>query len=140
MLRRTKSELVIVGEASWLPQADEEGEEVTMAISTTNPEEKPEQPANPVQVELVADPTRSDRAIAALCGVSAPTVGKWRKTLIQQGLIRDTVQRVDRNGRLLEVSNIGKPEKPLTEKLGEMFAGASRENIDEAIQFLQSLK
>lgn len=148
-MTRTKSELFVVGYASWLnpeqptvndnselANVDSEPEEIPFPhhLETVKElaEEKPEtitlHPTvnldenllSPLQQELITNPLRSDRAIAAICGVTAPTVGKWRKRLLQQGLIDCNGKRVDRNGRKLNTTNIGKPQRSLTERVREM--------------------
>ena len=47
---------------------------------------------------LLKDANRSDRAIAIECQVSAPFVGKVRKTMIKIGEIQPEAKRVDRRG------------------------------------------
>ncbi|MCD8489505.1 MAG: UvrD-helicase domain-containing protein [Desertifilum sp.] len=93
----------------------------------------------PVRRELLANPHRSDRAIAALCGVSAPTIGKWRKRLLQQGLIESNGKRIDKNGRTLNTTNIGKPERSPQEKIMEIAETLSPVEIDELIAALSHL-
>ncbi len=52
---------------------------------------------------LSKDANRSDRAVATECQVSAPFVGKVRKTMIEMGEIEPERSRVDRRGRKHQV-------------------------------------
>ena len=63
---------------------------------------------------LLADPSRSDRAIATELNVAASTVGRKRKKLEATGLIEPIERRIGRNGRELKTTLIGtpKPETP----------------------------
>ena len=47
---------------------------------------------------LLFDANRSDRAVATKCQVSAPFVGKVRKTMIEMGEIEQSRSRIDRRG------------------------------------------
>lgn len=56
------------------------------------------------------DATASDRAVAELVGCSHPTVAAIRKKLIKDGVISETGERLGKDGRKLDTSNIGGTE------------------------------
>ncbi|MGE5658145.1 MAG: hypothetical protein ACM37W_16200 [Actinomycetota bacterium] len=115
------------------PEQPETSATPTTTTATVNPT------VNPVEAALLENPHRSDRSIAKLCGVSAPTVGKWRKRLADQGLIESDEKRIGANGKVMSVENIGTKAAPTQLKILELAETLSREEIKEIIEVLRNL-
>ncbi|HLO52518.1 MAG TPA: UvrD-helicase domain-containing protein [Kamptonema sp.] len=93
-----------------------------------------------VKSALIADPLRSDRFLAKICGTSAPTVAKWRKRLLEEGLIDSNGKRLGANGKTIKTDNIGTKSKPVQTKILELAETLSKEEIEEIIKLLERLK
>lgn len=66
--------------------------------------------------------SKSDRAIASYCHVSAPFVGKLRAELERNGTVNISSERVDSKGRKLDIANIG--TKPKQQQTQESIVGS----------------
>lgn len=62
---------------------------------------------NAVEMVLKEKPEMSDRAVAELCGVNDKTVGRYRTNLQSTAEIPQLANRVGKDGRTRDVSNIG---------------------------------
>jgi transposase len=155
-LTRSKSELYVVGNASWL-QAEAEAE--AEPKSEPEPETK-EETVNPLQqpnnkeklknwLEDLHEKVRaallspewqgkSDRAIASFCGVSTPTVSKQRKHLQEEGLLPEISERTDKSGRKLKTGNIGTKANH-KEKILKIASELDQSEILEIIQALEAM-
>ena len=151
-LTRSKSELYVVGNANWL-QAEAELE------PEPEPETK-EETANPLQqlsnkekvkswLEALHEKVRatllspewqskSDRAIADFCGVSAPTVSKHRKRLQEEGLLPEIQERTTKSGHKLNTGNIG-TKANYKEKILKIANELDMDEIREVIELLEAM-
>lgn len=149
-LTRSKSQLFIIGTPQWL-QREKEGDRVgttsddgwveIQAVSLPTAEPAPIHEGTGedlVASALLADPSRSDRAIATELGVAASTVGRKRKKLEAAGLIESIEKRIGRNGRQLKTTLIGTPKPSPTEQIARIAAGWGEDEIKEAIRYLRS--
>ncbi|MEG4634098.1 3'-5' exonuclease [Microcoleus sp. AR_TQ3_B6] len=159
-LTRSKSELYVVGKASWLQtEAKEEAETEAEPKPEPEPETK-EKTVNPLQqpnnkeklknwIEGLHEKVRaallspewqskSDRAIADFCGVSAPTVSKHRKHLQEEGLLPEIQERVGKSGRKLKTGNIGTKANH-KEKILKIASELDQSEILEIIQALEAM-
>jgi ATP-dependent exoDNAse (exonuclease V) beta subunit len=165
-LTRSKSELYVVGNASWF-QAEAEAEpkpesepEPETKEETVKPLQQFNNTVNPLQqpnskeklknwIEGLHEKVRatllspewqskSDRAIADFCGVSAPTVSKQRKHLQEEGLLPEIQERVSKSGRKLNTENIGTKTNH-KEKILKIASELDQSEILEIIQALEAM-
>jgi ATP-dependent exoDNAse (exonuclease V) beta subunit len=167
-LTRSKSELYVVGNASWV-QAEAEAEAEPKPEPEPEPETKEKtvnhlqqfnNTVNPLQqpnskeklknwIEALHEKVRatllspewqskSDRAIADFCGVSAPTVSKHRKHLQEEGLLPEIQERVGKSGRKLNTENIGTKTNH-KEKILKIASELDQSEILEIIQALEAM-
>jgi ATP-dependent exoDNAse (exonuclease V) beta subunit len=155
-LTRSKSELYVVGNASWLqPEAEAEAkskpapepetkEETVNSLQQPNNKEKLknwiEGLHEKVRATLLSPEwqSKSDRAIADFCGVSAPTVSKQRKHLQEEGLLPEIQERVGKSGRTLNTENIGTKTNH-KEKILKIASELDQSEILEIIQALEAM-
>jgi DNA-binding transcriptional ArsR family regulator len=157
-LTHSRSELYVVGHASWLeaePKPEPETKEQTVNAlqqpsNTVNPLQQPnnkeklknwlEDLHEKVRATLLSLEwqTKSDRAIADFCGVSAPTVSKHRKRLQEEGLLPEIQDRTDKSGRKLKTGNIGTKANH-KEKILKVASELDQSEILEIIQALEAM-
>jgi DNA-binding transcriptional ArsR family regulator len=159
-LTRSKSELYAVGNASWLQVEAEPEPEPGTKEETVNPLQQPSNTVNSLQqvsnkekvkswLEALHEKVRatllspewqskSDRAIADFCGVSAPTVSKHRKHLTAAGLLPEISERTDKSGRKLNTENIGTKTNH-KEKILKIASELDQNEILEIIQALEAM-
>lgn len=147
-LTRSKSELYVVGNASWLnpkPEPDPETKDKTVSsLQQPNSKEKLknwiEGLHEKVRAALLSPEwqSKSDRAIADFCGVSAPTVSKQRKQLQEEGLLPEISERTDKSGRKLNTGNIGTKANH-KEKILQIVSELDAAEIEEIIKLLQAM-
>jgi biotin operon repressor len=157
-LTRSKSELYVVGNASWV-QAEPKPEPETKE-ETVNPLQQPSNTVNPLQqfsnkekvknwLEALHEKVRatllslewqskSDRAIADFCGVSAPTVSKHCKHLQEEGLLPEIQESVGKSGRTLNTGNIGTKANH-KEKILKIASELNMDEIKEIIGLLEAM-
>jgi len=155
-LTRSKSELYVVGNASWL-EAEAEAEvepkpepEPETKEETVNPLQQPNNKEKlknwieglheKVRATLLSPEwqSKSDRAIADFCGVSAPTVSKQRKHLQEEGLLPEIQERVGKSGRKLNTENIGTKTNH-KEKILKIASELDQSEILEIIHALEAM-
>jgi len=159
-LTRSKSELYVVGNASWLQVEAEPEPELETKEETVNHLQQPSNTVNPLQqlsnkekvrnwLEALHERVRatllspewqnkSDRAIADFCGVSAPTVSKHRRHLQEEGLLPEIQERVGKNGRTLHTGNIGTKANH-KEKILQIASELDMDEIREIIELLEAM-
>ena len=148
-LTRSKSELYVVGNPSWLkspePEPEPETEEETVnPLQQTNNKEKVknwlESLHEKVRAALLSPEwqSKSDRAIADFCGVSTPTVSKHRKRLQEEGLLPEIQERTDKSGRKLNTENIG-TKANRKEKILKIASELDADDIEEIIRLLEAM-
>ena len=155
-LTRSRSELYVVGNASWL-QAEAEAEaeaepkpKLETKEETVNPLQQPnnkeklknwlEDLHEKVRATLLSPEwqSKSDRAIADFCGVSAPTVSKHRKRLQEEGLLPEIQERVGKSGRTLNTGNIGTKANH-KEKILKIASELNMDEIREVTELLEAM-
>jgi DNA helicase II / ATP-dependent DNA helicase PcrA len=149
-LTRSKSELYVVGNASWL-QAEAEAEpELETKEETVNHLQQPNNKEKlknwleglheRVRATLLSPEwqNKSDRVIADFCGVSPPTVSKHRKHLQEEGLLPEIQERVGKSGRKLNTENIGTKTNH-KEKILKIASEMDMEEIKEVIELLEAM-
>ncbi len=97
-----------------------------------------EEYADLLEMYLCCDTDLSDRAIALHAGVSAPTVGKRRRKLEEEGRIQKIAKRIARDGREMAITHIGKQKRPLENALDELIIDYGQEEIKAMIKYLRS--
>jgi DNA-binding transcriptional ArsR family regulator len=157
-LTRSRSELYVVGHASWLeaePKPEPETKEKTVKGL-----QQPSNTVNPLQQlsnkEKVKDwlealhekvhatllspewKSKSAGAIADFCGVSAPTVSKHRKRLQEEGLLPEIQKRTAKSGRKLNTGNIGTKTNH-KEKILKIASELDPDEIKEIIELLEAM-
>jgi superfamily I DNA/RNA helicase len=147
-LTRSKSELYVVGNPSWLnsePEPEPETKEETVnPLQQANNKEKVknwlEGLHEKVRVALLSPEwqSKSDRAIADFCGVSTPTVSKHRKRLQEEGLLPEISERTDKSGRKLNTGNIGTKANH-KEKILKIASELDADEIEEIIELLKAM-
>jgi superfamily I DNA/RNA helicase len=151
-LTRSKSELYVVGNASWLnpkpepePEPESETKEETVNhLQQANNKEKVknwlEGLHEKVRAALLSPEWqgKSDRAIASFCGVSTPTVSKQRKHLQEEGLLPEISKRTDKSGRQLKTGNIGTKANH-KEKILKIARELEADEIEEIIGLLEAM-
>ena len=147
-LTRSKSELYVVGNASWLnpkPEPELETKEETLSpLQQPNNKEKVknwlEDLHEKVRAALLSPEWqgKSDRAIASFCGVSTPTVSKQRKHLQEEGLLPEISERTDKSGRKIKTGNIGTKVNH-KEKILKIASELEADEIEEIIELLEAM-
>jgi ATP-dependent exoDNAse (exonuclease V) beta subunit len=145
-LTRSKSELYVVGEPSWLKSepGPEAKEETVNPLQQPNNKEKVknwlEGLHEKVRAALLSPEwqSKSDRAIADFCGVSTPTVSKQRKRLQEEGLLPEISERTDKSGRKLNTGNIGTKANH-KEKILKIASELDPDEIEEIIGLLEAM-
>lgn len=148
-LTRSKSELYVVGNASWLnpkpePEPEPEKKDETVSPLQQHSKEKLkdwiEGLHEKVRAALLSPEwqSKSDRAIADFCGVSTPTVSKQRKHLQEEGLLPEISERVDKSGRKLNTGNIGTRANH-KEKILKIASELDAGEIEEIIKLLEAM-
>jgi DNA-binding transcriptional ArsR family regulator len=153
-LTRSKSELYVVGNASWLQAEAEAGskpepepeikEETVNHLQQPNSKEKLknwiEGLHEKVRAALLSPEwqSKSDRAIADFCGVSAPTVSQHRKHLQEEGLLPEIQERVGKSGRKLNTETVGTKTNH-KEKILKIASELDQSEILEIIQVLEAM-
>lgn len=147
-LTRSKSELYVVGNASWLnpkPEPQPETKEETVnPLQQPNSKEKLknwiEGLHEKVRAALLSPEwqSKSDRAIADFCGVSTPTVSKQRLYLQEEGLLPEITERTDKSGRKLNTGNIGTRANH-KEKILKIASELDAGEIEEIIKLLEAM-
>ena len=147
-LTRSKSELYVVGNASWLnpkPEPEAEAKKETVSpLQQLNSKEKLkdwiEGLHEKVRAALLSPEwqSKSDRAIADFCGVSTPTVSKQRKHLQEEGLLPEISERTDKSGRKLNTGNIGTRANH-KEKILKIASELDAGEIEEIIKLLEAM-
>ncbi|MEG5087949.1 MULTISPECIES: UvrD-helicase domain-containing protein [unclassified Microcoleus] len=147
-LTRSKSELYVVGNASWLnPKLEPEPETKEETVSPLQQPNSKEKLKNwieglhdKVRAALLSPEwqSKSDRAIADFCGVSTPTVTKQRLQLQEEGLLPEITERIDKSGRKLNTGNIGTRVNH-REKILQIASEMDRDEIEEIIKLLKAM-
>jgi len=145
-LTRSKSELYVVGEPSWLKSEPEPEtkEETVNPLQQPNNKEKVknwlEGLHEKVRAALLSPEwqSKSDGAIADFCGVSTPTVSKQRKRLQEEGLLPEISERTDKSGRKLNTGNIGTKANH-KEKILKIASELDADEIEEIIRLLETM-
>jgi DNA-binding transcriptional ArsR family regulator len=149
-LTRSKSELYVVGKASWLQAEVEPKPEPETKEETVNPLQQPNNKEKlknwleglheKVRATLLSPEwqNKSDRAIADFCGVSAPTVSKHRKRLQEEGLLPEIQDRTDKSGRTLNTGNIGTKANH-KDKILKIASELNMDEIREVIELLEAM-
>ncbi|MEG4294624.1 UvrD-helicase domain-containing protein [Microcoleus sp. C2C3] len=150
-LTRSRSELYVVGNASWLQEAEPEPElELETKEETVNHLQQPNNKEKlknwleglheRVRATLLSPEwqSKSDRAIADFCGVSPPTVSKHRRHLQEEGLLPEIQERVGKNGRTLNTGNIGTKANH-KEKILQIASEMDMDEIKEIIELLEAM-
>jgi DNA helicase-2/ATP-dependent DNA helicase PcrA len=146
-LTRSKSELYVVGNPSWLnpkPEKEPEIKNETVSLLQLSNEEKRtkwlQELHEKVRAALLSPEwqSKSDRAIASFCGVSTPTVSKQRKHLQKEGLLPEISERTDKSGRKLKTGNIGTKANH-KEKILKIASELEADEIEEIIGLLEAM-
>ena len=74
---------------------EEEEHEVALAVNTARRQLSQKQKHDLVRRELLANWTKSDRALASICGVSAPTIGRIREELRREQETKPTEEQLE---------------------------------------------
>ncbi|MEG3987588.1 hypothetical protein QUA13_10605 [Microcoleus sp. S28C3] len=75
---------------------------------------------------------------ADFCGVSTPTVSKYRKRLQSEGVLPEISEPTDKSGRKLNTGNISTKANH-KEKILKIASEMDRDEIEEIIELLEAL-
>ncbi|MEG3939883.1 3'-5' exonuclease [Microcoleus sp. S36b_A3] len=147
-LTRSKSELYVVGNASWLnPKPEPEPETKKETVSPLQQPNNKEKLKNwveglheKVRAALLSPEwqSKSDRAIADFCGVSTSTVSNQRLHLQEEGLLLEITERTDKSGCKLNIGNI-RTSANHKEKILKIASELDAGEIEEIIKLLEAM-